>query len=203
MEFTSEDPRGGQEIGGSAPCPVGPSSTSRPTSFAYISPYTLKPSENTIDWEFRAASFCSHQKPLGSPFRHPAGGGIHHRWPSSSSRRYPWRGGSSSTSGLRVCTSSYVFDLSLSCSLSCSLYGTILMYPELCYCSWILWMFLPLYSLVMNWVSPLKLSYWIESFMRTLDVCLAVLICGDNAISCASWCMFWWPTCGFRPWTYA
>ena len=30
------------------------------------------------------------------------------------------RGGSSSPSGLRVCTSSYVFDLSLSCSLSCS-----------------------------------------------------------------------------------
>ena len=43
---------------------------------------------------------------------------IHDRWPSSSSRRYPWRGGSSSPSGLRVCTSSYVFDLSLSCVLS-------------------------------------------------------------------------------------
>ena len=36
------------------------------------------------------------------------------RWPSSSSRRCPWRGGSSSSLGLRVCTSSYVFDLSLS-----------------------------------------------------------------------------------------
>ena len=43
-------------------------------------------------------------------------------------------GGSSSPSGLRVCTSSYVFDL----FLSCSLYGTILMYRELCYYSWIL-----------------------------------------------------------------
>ena len=27
---------------------------------------------------------------------------------------------------------------------------------------------------------PLKLSYRIESFMRTLDVCLALRICGDN-----------------------
>ena len=43
--------------------------------------------------------------------------GIHHRWPSSSSRRSPWWGGSSSPSVLRVCTSSYVFDLSLSLSL--------------------------------------------------------------------------------------
>jgi len=41
-------------------------------------------------------------------------GGNPHRWPSSSSRRSPWRGGSSSPSGLRVCTNSYVFDLSLS-----------------------------------------------------------------------------------------
>ena len=66
-------------------------------------------------------------------------GGIPHRWPSSSSRRSPWRGGSSSPSGLRVCTSSYVFDLSLSCSWG----GTILMYRELCYYSWILWCFSP------------------------------------------------------------
>ena len=34
---------------------------------------------------------------------------------------------------IRVCTSSYVFDLSL--SLSCSRYGTIGMYRELCYYS--------------------------------------------------------------------
>ena len=66
-------------------------------------------------------------------------GGLPHWWPSSSSRRSPWRGGSSSPSGLRVCTSSYVFDL----SLSCSWYGTILMYRELCYYSWILWCFSP------------------------------------------------------------
>ena len=40
-------------------------------------------------------------------------GGSQHWWLSSSSRHSPWRGGSSSPSGLRVCTSSYVFDLSL------------------------------------------------------------------------------------------
>ena len=60
LEFTSEDPRRGQEIGGTpppptgrAPCLVGPSSTLRPTSFAYIVPCTLKTSTEKIDWEFR------------------------------------------------------------------------------------------------------------------------------------------------------
>ena len=58
LEFTSEDPRGGQEIGGTpptrhAPCLVGPSSTPRPTSFAYITLRTLKPSDIKIDHEFR------------------------------------------------------------------------------------------------------------------------------------------------------
>ena len=45
---------------GGAPTPLGAPSTlvgplwlPRPTSFAYISPYTLKPSKNTIDREFR------------------------------------------------------------------------------------------------------------------------------------------------------
>ena len=51
-------------------------------------------------------------------FQQPVGGRSHHWRPYSSSRRYPWRGGSSSPSGLRVCTSSYVFDLSLSRVLS-------------------------------------------------------------------------------------
>lgn len=64
-------------------------------------------------------------------------GGTHLRWPSSSSRRSPWRGGSSSPSGLRVCTGSYVFDLSL--SLSCSWDVCILMYHGICYYIWILW----------------------------------------------------------------
>ena len=50
LEFMPEEPRGGQEIGGRAhplgvpPYLVGPSSLPRPTSFAYIFPYTLKPS---------------------------------------------------------------------------------------------------------------------------------------------------------------
>ena len=36
-----------------------------------------------------AASLCSHQKPIGTLFRHPAGGRNPYRWPSSSSRRSP------------------------------------------------------------------------------------------------------------------
>ena len=39
----------------------------------------------------------------------------------------------------------------ISLSLLCSWFGTILMYPELCYCSWILWCF-----------SPSTLLWWIE-----------------------------------------
>ena len=46
-------------------------------------------------------------------------------------------------------------------------------------------MFLPLYSLVMNWVFPLKLSYRIESLRiwEHLMYALHVLIYGDNEIS--------------------
>ena len=72
-----------------APTLVGPLCLPLPTSFSYIYPYTLKTSESRIDREFRAASLCSHQKPIGTLFRHPAGGGVPHRWPSSSSRRSP------------------------------------------------------------------------------------------------------------------
>jgi hypothetical protein len=43
-----------------------------------------------------------------------------------------------------------VFDPSL--SLSCSLFGTILLYCELCYSSWIIWCF-----------SPSTFLWWIES----------------------------------------
>ena len=58
LEFMSEDPRGGHEIGGRpptgrAPCLMGPSSTSQPTSFAYITLRTLKTSTDKIDREFR------------------------------------------------------------------------------------------------------------------------------------------------------
>ena len=61
-------------------------------------------------------------------------------------------------------------------------------------------MFLPLYSLVMDWVFPLKLSYRIESLRiwEHLMYVLHVLICGDNGIFMwSTWCMFWWSTCGF------
>ena len=58
VEFKSEDTRGLHKIGGRppvgrAPCLVGPSSTPRPTSFAYISLRTLKTSNIKIDREFR------------------------------------------------------------------------------------------------------------------------------------------------------
>ena len=43
---------------GAPACLVGPSSTPRPTSFTYIVPRTLKPSNIKIDREFR------HRKPL-------------------------------------------------------------------------------------------------------------------------------------------
>ena len=57
LEFTSEDTRGAQEIGGAPPtgrasCLMDPSSTPRPTSFAYISLFTLKISNIKIDREF-------------------------------------------------------------------------------------------------------------------------------------------------------
>ena len=38
---------------GAPPCLLGPSKLPRPTSFAYIFPYTLKPSNTKIDREFR------------------------------------------------------------------------------------------------------------------------------------------------------
>ena len=99
-------------------------------------------------------------------------GGTHPRCPSSSSQRSPWRGGSSSPSRLRVCTSSYVFDLSL--SLSCSLYGTILMYRELCYYSWIYDVSPPLLSCdELSFPLEVILSDWVFKDLRTLDVCLA------------------------------
>ena len=102
-------------------------------------------------------------------------GGIPLRWPSSSSRRSPWRGGSSSPSGLRVCTSSYVFDLSLSLSLSrvldlarswciasfAIIVGSYDVSPPLLSCNGLSFPF------------EVILSDWVFKDLRTLDVCLA------------------------------
>ena len=107
------------------------------------------------------------------PFRHPAGGGIPLRWPSSSSRCSPWRGGSSSPSGMRVCTSSYVFDLSLSRVLEVLWSWCIASIPIIVGSYDV---FSPLYSLVMDWVFPLKLSYRIES-LRIWEHLMYVLPC--------------------------
>ena len=53
LEWTSRNNRGGHEAGGAPSTLVGPWWLPWPTSFAYTSPYTLKPSGNTIDREFR------------------------------------------------------------------------------------------------------------------------------------------------------
>ena len=92
-----------------------------------------------------------------------------------------------------------------SLSLLCSWFGMILMYRKLCYYSWILWCFSP--STSCNGLSfPLEviLSDWVFKDLRTLDVCLAWDTHGENGVFYwSTWCMFWWSTCGFRPWTYA
>ena len=84
-------------------------------------------------------------------------------------------------------------------SLSCSWDDTILMYRELCYYIWILWfLFPPLLSCnELSFPFEVILSDWVFKDLRTLDVCLAVDICGDNGTPRATWCMLRWPTCGF------
>ena len=58
------------------------------------------------------------------------------------------------------------------------------MYRELCYYSWILWCFSPLLSCdELSFPFEVILSDCVFKDLRTLDVCLVVLICGDNGIS--------------------
>ena len=161
---TGGESRGHHEGGGRPPrarplaswTPCGPPWRETDANPSYKS---RKPQNRTKIRSSAAASLCSHQKPIGTLFRHPAGGANHHRWPSSSSRWSPWQGGSSSPSGLRVCTSSYVFDLSLSRVLDLAW-------------SWCIASFAiivgsydvsPPLSLMMNWVFPFKviLSDWV------------------------------------------
>ena len=149
-----------------------------------------------------AASLCSHRKPIYTRSGTLPEGRIPLRWPSSSSRRSPWRGGSSSPSGLRVCTSSYVFDLSLSHVLDLArswciasfaiIVGSYVASPPLLSCNGLSFPF------------EVILLDWVFNDLRTLDVCLAMNTHGDNVVFYwSTWCMFWWSTCGFRPWTYA
>ena len=116
------------------------------------------------------------------------------RWPPSSSRRSPWRGGSSPPSGLRVCTSSYVFDLSLSRVLEMAWSWCIASFailvgsssPPLLSCNGLSFPF------------EVILSDWVFKDLRTLDVCLArVYLWWQWDIMWSTWCMFWWWTCGF------
>ena len=99
-----------------------------------------------------------------------------------------------------VCTSSYVFDL----SLSCSWFGMILMYREFCYYSWIIWCFTP--STFLWWTEFYLWGFTIIGLntiidLRTLGVCLAWDTRGDNGVFYwITWCMFWYSTCGFPRW---
>ena len=65
-------------------------------------------------------------------------------------------------------------------------------------------MFLPLYSLVMNWVFPLRFRFiGLNTFMdlRALYVCLAMNTRGDNGVSYwFTWYMLWHSTRGFPRW---
>ena len=122
LEYKPGKVRRGQEIGGEptplgAPLSCGPLVTPPTDFFRLYNPLYPK----TIEDEDRSGvpppqASVATKNLSGARFGTLPEGGIPHRWPSSSSRRTPWRGGSSSPSGLRVCTCSYVFDLSLSLS---------------------------------------------------------------------------------------
>ena len=148
-----------------------------------------KPLRVNLDQKFRRRRAPYPPKTNLDPFRHPAGGGNHIRWPSSSSRQPPRWGGSSPLSGLRVCTSSYVFNLSLSRVLEMSrswciagFVNIVLSYgvfPSLSFCELSFPFEISLYRieyfygfeniwyLSCNWILVVTMGYRIDS----LDIC--------------------------------
>ena len=120
LEYKPGKLRGGQEIGGHAPPyrahPLSRGPLKHPPTTDFFHLYSPTYPKN-IHGEDRSgvpppqASVATktNQDPIPAPCRRGDPSPV----ATSSSRRYPWRGGSSSPSGLRVCTSSYVFDLSL------------------------------------------------------------------------------------------
>ena len=126
---------------------------------------------------FAAASISIQENSIGTLFRHPTRGRNLHGIPSSPSRWSPWRGGSSSPSELRVCTSrlpvsmclislslSRVLDLAWSgCTVSFATivgsYGVSRPLPSCNEPSLAHWGFV-----MLDWVLDL----------RTLDVCLVM-----------------------------
>ena len=88
-------PRGGTTHQGAPGPPSMPrwfvptSVASRTPSLHYKFPNIPKPSEVTLDKKFRRRRPLQPPKANLDPFRHPAGGGNHLRWPSSSSRQPP------------------------------------------------------------------------------------------------------------------
>jgi heme/copper-type cytochrome/quinol oxidase subunit 4 len=150
---------------------------------------------------YATASLCTKKVPSGALFRHPAGGGNHHRRPSSSSRRSPWWGGSSSPSGLRVCTSSYVFDLSLSRVLDMARSWCIARFVNIVgsYGVSSISIFVVMNRIFSLWgfvIVGLNIQIW-EHLMYVLHMNTR----GDNGVLYwFTWCMFWHLTRGFPMW---
>ena len=72
LEFTSEDPRGGQEIGGCpptgcTPCLVGPSGGHRRTSSSYIYLRTPKTSRSAMKHNFHRRNLLYPRDPIMEP----------------------------------------------------------------------------------------------------------------------------------------
>ena len=68
LEWTSRKKRGGHEAGRRAPTLVGPSQLHRPTSFAYIYSYTLKPSGRATKHLFHHRNLLYPWDPILGPF---------------------------------------------------------------------------------------------------------------------------------------
>ena len=151
---------------------------------------------------YAAASLCTSMISSTALFRHPTGGGNHHRRPSSSSRQSSWWRGGSSLSGLRVCTSSYVFYLSLSRVLDLARSWCIASFVNIVGSYGV--SSLPI-LVMMNRIFPFEVSLlldWIFQIWEHLMYVLHVDTHGDNGIFYwFTWCMFWWSTHGFLwPW---
>ena len=78
LECMSRSSRGSHEIGGRAPCLVGPSGGHRRTSSSYIYLRTPKTSRSTTKHNSTALTFCIHEISSCSLHSHSAGGGIDH-----------------------------------------------------------------------------------------------------------------------------
>ena len=133
-------------------------------------------------------------------FWHPDGGGNHHRRLPSSSRRSPWWGGSSPPSGLRVCTSSYVFNLFLSRVLEMSRSWCIAGFVNIVE-SYGVFPFLSCCELSFSFEISFLSDWILLSIWEHLMYVLHMDTHGDNGVSYwFTWCMFWHSTHRFPRW---